>query len=81
MTTIPGTALQMPEGNTPEARRASLMSLPPAERLATFRRFELDDGQPWAPVPARSATEDEMQQLRRLPPVERLAEARRLGIG
>jgi len=80
MTTIPGTALQTPEGNTPEARRASLMRLPPAERLATFRRFELDDGQPWAPVPARPATAEEYAQLMRFPALERLAEARRLGI-
>jgi len=70
----------MPEGDTPEAGRAWLMRLQPADRLAVSRRFEVGDDQPWAPAPARAATAEEHAELMRLPLLERLAAARRLGV-
>lgn len=80
MTTTLDSAVKMPEGDTPEARRASLIRLSPVERLAAVRRWQVDDDQLWAPVPARPATAEEHAQLMRLPVLERLAEARRLAI-
>lgn len=66
--------------DTVEGRRAWLMSLPPAERLAEFRRLGINEPRPCAPASTRAATEEERARLAQLPPIERLADARRRGI-